>query len=302
MGKQLPDLWEGCYDGEHRKLLAPEQFKQMFCNVCLNPGCRNSRGAGSKWNQRMLTQEDRLLNNPAFAPDMTAEIMGLPDFQNMIQDALRIEISTRRGDWEPVTDADVGRAAAEMMGVVPEMKPEGFLSDPTSDPTQQRPPEEAEPPPTQLPAACGQEEPSVDTPLTNEPVEGRWRVRGDSLDEKGKPRTYTVTHHGEDEWSCDCPSRESPCKHTRYIQARLKPEPSAPAPNPTRPEPVRDRKPPRPPRPSFNTGVPQGGIVVGGPTPNPAPEPVDPWAVKPSENVVKVGGRVTFGSRTKKKP
>jgi hypothetical protein len=297
MGKQLPDLFDGCYDGEHRKLLAPEQFKQMFCEVCMNVGCRNSRGAGSKWNQRMMTQEDRLLNNPDFAPDMTAEIMGLPDFQNMIQDALRIEISTQRGDWEPVTDADVGRAAAEMMGVVP---PSGFQTqrDLTPDPKPPEAPELPEPPPTPEPPAYGQATPPVDTTVTEEPVEGRWRVRGDTPDENGKPRTYTVTLHGDGGWSCDCPSRENPCKHSRYIQARLAPKESeVPKPDPVRPQPA----PRRAPFPSaMNTNQPQGGVMVGGGSP-PPPEPADPWAAPtgPKMRKIGVGGRVTFGSSKK---
>jgi hypothetical protein len=300
MSRQLPDLFDGCYDGEHRKLLAPEQFKQMFCEVCMNVGCRNSKGAGSKWNQRMLTQEDRLLNNPAFAPDMTAEIMGLPDFKNMIQDALRIEISTQRGDWEPVSDADVGRAAAEMMGVV---QPSGFQAkpDPHPDPEPSEPPEAPEPPekpPTHDDPACGQSDPPLDTPLTNESVEGRWRVRGDSVDGEGKPRTYTVTLHADDVWTCDCPSREMPCKHTRYIQGRLAPkEPDQPPPDPVRPPPA----PRRTPFPSaMNTNQPQGGVMVGGEAPPPS-DPADPWAVPEGPKVRKldVGGRVTFGTGKK---
>ena len=299
MGKQLPDLFDGCYDGEHRKLLSPEQFTQMFCGVCMNVGCRNSKGAGTKWNQRMLTQEDRLLNNPAFAPEMTAEIMGLPDFKNMIQDALRVEISTKRGDWEPVTDADVGRAAAEMMGVVP---PSGFQTqrDPTPDPVQQEAPEPPADPPTHQPSFSDTSTPTLDIPLTTDPVEGQWRVRGDSTDSEGKPRTYTVTLYENGSWDCSCPSREAPCKHTRYIQGRLTPEKkSDPAPDPVRPEP----SPRRAPFPTaMNTSQPQGGIMVGGSAP-PTAEPDDPWAVPegPKMRKIDVGGKVTFGAGTKKK-
>ncbi len=295
--KKAPDLFDGCYDGEHRKLLAPEQFKQMFCGVCLNPGCRNSRGAGSKWNQRMLTQEDRLLNNPAFAPDQTAEIMGLPDFQNMIQDALRIEISTRRGDWEPVTKADVGRAAAEMMGVVP---PTGFQSerDLTDEVTEKEPDLQPEPP-TQEDPPFKEGGPTHDTSMTEDPVEGLWRVRGDTLDEKGRPRTYTVTLHADNTWTCDCPSRENPCKHARYIQGRLAPEtPPNPPPDPVVPDPA----PRRSPFPSaMNTPQPQGGVMVGG-GPPPPPEQDDPWAAPtgPKMRKLDVGGRVTFGKGRKK--
>lgn len=274
MSRQLPDLFEGCYDGEHRKLLAPEQFKQMFCEVCLNPGCRNSRGAGSRWSQRMLTQEDRLLRNPDFAPDNTAEVMGLPDFKSMLQEALRIEISTRRNDWEPVTDAEVGRAAAEMMGIMPS-SPSGFQGT-------MEVPEVKEPPPVK-------EEP--------EEVEGRWRVRGDSKDEKGEHRTYTVTLHRDGSWDCSCPSNTKPCKHVKYIEGRINSVPN-PVPvvheDPIAPPPVPNRRPVITPQ-NFNTVQPQSGIMIGGPAPAPE-EPGDPWAAPAvKERKIGVGGKVTFG-------
>lgn len=267
MSKQLPDLWDGCYDGEHRKLLAPEQFKQMFCKVCLNPGCRNSRGAGSKWNQRMLTQEDRLLNNPAFAPETTADIMGLPDFKNMIQDALRVEISTKKNDWEPVTEAEIGRAAAEMMGLVP---PSGFEpSDPGPIP----------------------EDPTPEDPRI---PEGQWRVRGDSLDKSGKPLTYTVTLWGDGGWECNCPSRDNPCKHSLYIKGRISNSPKKEeTPNPVIPPSAPRKVVPK----GLNTSQPSEGIMVGGPNPEPIS---DPWAApKVKERKIEVGGKVTFGKGEK---
>ena len=298
MGKAIPDLWDNCYDGEHRKLLAPEQFKQMFCNVCMNVGCSNSRGAGTKWSHRMMTQEDRLLHNPAFAPDNTAEIMGLPDFKNMIQEALRIEISTQRGDWEPVTDADVGRVAAEMMGVIP---PTSFQTkpDPTSDLIQQESGKETPKPEGNTPQKSGHEHSSVDAPLTSAPIGGQWRVRGDSTNKEGKPRTYTVTLNEDGAWGCSCPSREVPCKHARYIQGRLAPPTNEPVPDPVRPDPA----PRRAPFPTaLNTSQPQSGVMVGGASPPPT-DPVDPWAVSPgtNERKIDVGGKVTFGSGNTKK-
>ncbi len=296
MGRQLPDLFDGCYDGEHRKLKSPDQFKKEFCAVCMNVGCRNSKGAGSRWTQRMLTQEDRLLNNPDFAPESTATILGLPDFKDMIHDALRIEISTQRNDWEPVSDADVGRAAAEMMGVIP---PTGFQRAP--DPTPQADPDPLDD--GDAPATLSghpNPNPTLDTPSTEDPVEGMWRVRGSSLDSNGKPRTYTVTLYVDDGWECNCPSREDPCKHIRYIQARLTPEDK---PDP-KPDPVRPPQAPR--RSSFpsamNTTQPQGGIMIGAGSPAPTP-PDDPWAVPggPKMRNLEVGGKVTFGSGSKKK-
>ena len=152
MSNTLPDLWDECYSGEHRKLLSPEQFKQTFCGICLNHGCRNSRGAGTLWNRRMETQEDRLLNNPNFADPRTAERMGMPDFKDLFRQALAIEISDRKGDWEPVTEAEIGQAAAEMVGLLP---PTGFKK-------------EEPPPPALLP--CGH--PAECDPARDDPNPG----------------------------------------------------------------------------------------------------------------------------------
>jgi hypothetical protein len=300
MSKTLPDLFDGCYEGEHRKAMTPEEFTQTFCSACMNAGCRNSRGAGMKWTQRMLTQEDRLLNNPDFAPENTAAILGLPDFPDMLREALAIEISNQRGDWEPVTQADVGRAAAEMMGVVPPSSPAGFQPEPEpealeppdsdpSDPTTVTPEKISKPGNDQAP-----QEPAA--PLTD----GTWRVQGDTPDAKGKRLIYDVILHKDGSWECSCPSRENPCKHARDIAVKRARAadmmPTNPAPNPTRPE----RKAPPPPRPSFNTNMPSGGVMVGGGELPPA-EP-DPWAAPtaPKERVIGVGGKVTFGTGKKK--
>ena len=284
--KRIPDLWENCYDGDHRKLLAPEQFRQMFCNVCLNQGCSNSKGTGSKWSRRMSTQEDRLLKNPMFAGSNAADAMGLPDFKDMMREALAIEISSKRNDWEVVTEAEVGRAAAELLGMP---GPSGFKSEPNpiAEPVRQEQAQEPSPP-----------EHSKD-------LQGKWRVRGDSKDETGKIRTYEVTLDEDGVWDCTCPSRENPCKHTRYIQGRLEGIPEetrkAEVKDPVIPEPAPRSGPPK----GFNTTVPQGGIMVGMGDPEPKQVPSqDAWSVpdlgKPKERVIEVGARVTFGSGNKR--
>jgi len=340
--KTIPDLWEGCYDGEHRKLLVPEQFKQMFCDVCLNAGCRNSRGAGMKWSQRMLTQEDRLLHNPNYAPPDTATVMGLPDFPDMLREALAIEISDRRGDWEPVTDAEVGRAAAELMGVVTPSSPAGFKPEPEpktltcghpleADPAHSDPnpyathycmicqalaealEPEQEPEPEPVASNSDPADPTTVTPEQNsdpgkdpaaqEPAApltgGTWRVQGDTKDAKGKRLIYDVTLHKDGSWECSCPSREVPCKHARDIDAKRARAAAVasrkPAPDPTRPQ-----KKSAPPRPSFNTNMPSGGVMVGGGPPPPAAP--DPWSAPtgPKDRVIGVGGKITFGSNKDK--
>jgi hypothetical protein len=139
MIRSLPDLWDGCYDGEHRKTMSPQQFRETFCANCLNAGCKNSTAAGSKWIQRMLTQEDRLLDNPLFADENDPQFRAIreQDFQDMVRQALAIEVSTRKGDWSVPTDAEIGAVAAEMVGMVP--PPSGFKA--KADPEEPQPPE-----------------------------------------------------------------------------------------------------------------------------------------------------------------
>jgi hypothetical protein len=130
--RQLPDLWNSCYEGEHRKL-SPAEFREEWCGKCLNTGCRNSRGTELKWLQRMLTQEDILLDNPRFADPQDPKFQRIreQDFQDMVRHALTIEVSTRKGDWSIPTEAEIGRAAAEMVGLV---APSGFQKAPEPEP------------------------------------------------------------------------------------------------------------------------------------------------------------------------
>jgi hypothetical protein len=335
MSNVIPDLWDTCYDGEAQKIISPKDFRDQFCSQCLNAGCRNSRAAGSKWVQRMLTQEDILLNNPRFADPndpQFAEIRGM-DFQDMIRQALAIEVSTRKGDWSVPTDAEIGAAAAEMVGMIP--PPSGFKApepEPEPEPAEEpQPPErlvdEVEtydlgrelpegsilaatepvgtiPPPDvkalmeEPPKLRGQTEEVVMLDDEQGPVEepeGKWRIRGDS------GTIYDVTLWGDGSWECSCPSRENPCKHARDIATKLSrapapstpPEPEKPPQNPTRPTSGPAGFVPR----RMNTEAPAGGVMIGGGEPPPPAPEHDPWApppTKPKERVIPVGGRVSF--------
>jgi hypothetical protein len=256
----LPDLWDNCYEGEHRRLKSPEDFRAEFCGACMNAGCRNSRSSESKWSRRIRTQEDRLLVNPRFADENAAQRLWIVDFEDTLRQALALEVSTQKGDWSVPTDAEIGRAAAEMVGMV---APTGF------QPATPEPPEPPKP-----------------------PAPERWRVQGDSTDSRGRRHVYEVTRTSEGVWGCSCPSRETPCKHVRDIERRLarSPEPTPPT---RSPEPTPPTRPAAPPgfRPSRNTATPAGGITLGNP-----PPASDPWAPKsPKGRVVPVGGRVTMG-------
>lgn len=304
MNRKLPDLWDGCYEGEHRKLLSPEQFKQMFCDVCMNQGCVNSKGADSKWSRRMMNQEDLLLKNPRFAPDSTAEVLGIPDFKDMLHEALRIEISSRKSDWEPVSDLDVTKEAAEIFGF---QAPLGFSAETgggeeiqrrenTEDRVEVKEPEINKGP------SSDEESPGM---------KGKWKVRGDSVDASGNRKSYTVVMYEDDSWGCECPSRELQCKHIRHVMGLMGREgPEKRAPETKKPEdPILPAEAPRAyPIPRFmNTHQPTGGLMVGPEAPGqgvqtrpqPQSEVRDPWEAPqgPAMRKLGVGGKVVFGNK-----
>jgi hypothetical protein len=324
MIRSLPDLWDGCYDGEHRKTMSPQQFRETFCANCLNAGCKNSTAAGSKWIQRMLTQEDRLLDNPLFADENDPQFRAIreQDFQDMVRQALAIEVSTRKGDWSVPTDAEIGAVAAEMVGMVP--PPSGFKA--KADPEEPQPPERLvdevqeydlgaeDPKPVITVSEAGdyahlgtdkiitspfhtepeglagitsevvrEDEMSHFQPEPPKPAE-RWRIRGDS------GATYEVSLTEEGKWDCTCPSRENPCKHARDIAQKLAMAPKeiqeGQGTSQQREQPQRPTQPPPGP-PSFvprklNTPQPTGGQMIGGGT-APPPAEVDPWAPPPAK-------------------
>ena len=283
----LPDLWGQCYDGDQRSRVSPEEFRSQFCDNCMNGGCRNSKASKTTWSERISTQADRLLHNPQFSDPRDPRYREYAEMQfvNKLREALAIEVSSRKGDWTPVTEEEIGRAAAEMVGMVP---PTGYQAPKLVDEVTTT-------------GLDGKEDGPAPTPEPEPELEGKWVLRGDS----GNRYTVTLTKQGE--WGCTCPSREVPCKHALDIQQKLRraapAAPEAPPLPPTLP-PVQGSTPEpfSPKEGRVNTGAPSEGIMIGGgPPPEPEPE-VDPWApapAKPKERVMPVGGRVTFGARKK---
>ena len=47
--------------------MSPQQFEETFCKVCKNRTCVRAGWAFSTWDKRILTQVDRLLENPSIA-------------------------------------------------------------------------------------------------------------------------------------------------------------------------------------------------------------------------------------------
>lgn len=294
---ELRDLWGECYAGEARAV-PPEQFKQTFCAVCQNGGCKNSRAAGTLWSKRMATQVEDLLTNPKFA-DMNdplfREIRSL-DFQDKVREALAIEVSSRKGDWSIPTETEVVQLAAELTGGA---APPLFFH--PSTPLPPEPPRTVpEPPPAPLePARAPNQMPSVD------PNDGEWAVRGDT------PNSRYMVRRTQGVWSCSCPAflHKQGCKHVLDVSARLSRAPVTPPP----PNTEQGNKNLRAPDAATwtqafalrgvpavqNTAVPPNGIMVGGEVPAPAP---DPWAAPAppptrtvNEFVIPVGGKVVMG-------
>ena len=79
----------------------PQDFMRMFCRRCRNYECVNAAFAGGLFDARVATQAERLLENPTFAdPDdpKYADVRVI-FFKDMIQEAMRLEVSDQRGDW-----------------------------------------------------------------------------------------------------------------------------------------------------------------------------------------------------------
>lgn len=104
----MRDLLATCHEGEFRNY-NPRDFDQTFCKHCRNDGCSRAKWAEDAFSARISTQEERFFNAPPsnLALPKFAQIAGM-DFRNMLQEAMRLEIADRRGDWEvpeiPVLD------------------------------------------------------------------------------------------------------------------------------------------------------------------------------------------------------
>ena len=297
----LQDLWDSCYSDEHRKTMPPEEFQKTFCNQCMNTKCQNSKGSGTSWAKRILTQEERLLRNPVFSDPRDPQFKRISemDFQNVLREVISVDLAESRGDWSIPSDKEISREAAVIFGLAPPT-PAGWV------PEEPRPPEKLvdEVRHTDLTGKPAPENP--ENPKKTKEVIGSWRVVGDS------GSLWEVSQYSEDFWECSCPSfqhKKIECKHIRDIQTKI--QRSSPQ-DPPRAASIADtpkqdsqREPISPPpgvipvfKPSGsgNTKIPEGGLMIGGSSP---PKPNDPWALPPTappitERVIPVGGKIQF--------
>lgn len=104
----MNDFWSGCYDPKMG--MDADQFRQTFCNRCNNSNCVRSEGETArkiKHNLAMLS--------PVFADPNDPRRLAIPDFQNMFQEAMRIEVSSRKNDWSIPTAQDITSVAQEVL-------------------------------------------------------------------------------------------------------------------------------------------------------------------------------------------
>lgn len=305
----LQDLWDSCYSQEHRKSIPPEEFRKTFCDQCMNTKCQNSKGSGTSWAKRILTQEERLLRNPQFSDPRDPQYRKISemDFQNVLREVISIEIAEARGDWSIPTQQEIGREAAAILGIAP---PISWKPEPVSLELESKEEDEDPVPPEKLVDEVshsdldGRPAAPFSPPETNLLLEGSWKVIGDS------GSLWEVSRYVGNLWKCSCPvyaHKKVECKHILDIQRKLQkgaPEAISEAPPTKEPEPPRARMPPPGIAPVFkpagggNTKLPEGGLMIGGGLP-PTPKQEDPWALPPTapplnERVIPVGGKIQF--------
>jgi len=92
----MKDFLQECMS-EDRGLDA-KSFQEIFCAHCRNSNCTLARWGMDKFAQRVSTQENRLLKPQQLDPSLYPNLP--PNFLDMLQTALRLEIADKRGDWE----------------------------------------------------------------------------------------------------------------------------------------------------------------------------------------------------------
>lgn len=74
-------------------------FTETFCQRCKQPTCERAKWSGDKFSSRVATQADRLLN-PVQVDPSSSRYEHLQDFPSMMREAMMLEMSDARGDWE----------------------------------------------------------------------------------------------------------------------------------------------------------------------------------------------------------
>lgn len=111
----MADLLSGCMESLGERNEKP--FMETFCSHCRNIECDHAGWAEDKFGRRIAKQPDRMFN-PRQADPRLPKYANLVNFVDNLREALRQEISDRRGDWTvpevPLLDGstDVSRLAS----------------------------------------------------------------------------------------------------------------------------------------------------------------------------------------------
>lgn len=77
-----------------------QDFQGIFCRRCRHPECTHAKWSSDKFTQRVRTQEERLFNPFQVDPKLPQYAhISQTDFKDLLQEAMRLEIADRRGDW-----------------------------------------------------------------------------------------------------------------------------------------------------------------------------------------------------------
>lgn len=102
----MPDLLRDCMDDLGSKLkekVGLNEFGSTFCARCRNSDCSRAGWSKDLFGSRVQYQEERLLS-PTRSDPSHPKYAQLADFVDMTQEALKLEISSRRGDWTTPDD------------------------------------------------------------------------------------------------------------------------------------------------------------------------------------------------------
>lgn len=106
----MEDMTEGCLESAsiNKKKLKEKELRDNFCRQCKNYKCGHAKWGKPVWEERVSTQEDRLLNNPNFANQGDPKYSSIReiDFPNIMKRAITLEIADRNNDWVKPTSFD----------------------------------------------------------------------------------------------------------------------------------------------------------------------------------------------------
>lgn len=96
-------------------------FQDTFCLRCRNGGCIHAKWVSDQFTARVALQPNRFFN-PKFGDGQKPKYAEVIDFTDMFQEAMRLEIANKRGDWEipevPIMDGQAENGAVSTTGVV----------------------------------------------------------------------------------------------------------------------------------------------------------------------------------------